>query len=66
MSARNSKTSKAAARERLREERERQARKDKVRRQFVVAGSAVVVLAIVEAAWASPSSSRTSPPTGRR
>ncbi|WP_066952232.1 DsbA family protein [Streptomyces lushanensis] len=46
MSARNSKTNKAAARERLREERERQARKDKVRRQLIVAGSAVVVLAI--------------------
>ncbi|MDX3852848.1 DsbA family protein [Streptomyces sp. AK02-01A] len=46
MSARNNQTSKAAARERLREERERQAKKDKVRRQLVVIGSAVVVLAI--------------------
>ncbi|MFE2036534.1 DsbA family protein [Streptomyces scopuliridis] len=46
MSARNNQANKAAARERLREERERQARKDKVRRQLVVIGSAVVVLAI--------------------
>ncbi|MEU3182808.1 DsbA family protein [Streptomyces sp. NPDC006923] len=46
MSARNNQSSKAAARERLREERERQARKDRVRRQLVVIGSAVVVLAI--------------------
>ncbi|MFE2942409.1 DsbA family protein [Streptomyces sp. NPDC059255] len=46
MSARNSKASKEAARERLRAERERQAKKDKVRRQLVVIGSAVAVLAI--------------------
>ncbi len=46
MSARNSKVNKAAARERLREERERQAKKDKTRRQLVVIGSTVVVLAI--------------------
>ncbi|MFE7777442.1 DsbA family protein [Streptomyces sp. NPDC057445] len=45
MSARNSQANKAAARERLRAERERQAKKDKVRRQLVVAGSIVVVLA---------------------
>jgi protein-disulfide isomerase len=46
MSTRNSHANKAAARERLRAERERQAKKDKVRRQLVVLGSAVVVLAI--------------------
>src|SRR5687768_1300864 len=46
MSKRNSQANKAAARERLRQERERQAKKDKVRRQLTVAGTAVVVLAI--------------------
>jgi protein-disulfide isomerase len=46
MSARNNSANKAAARERLRQERERQAKRAKVRRQFIVAGSAVVVLAI--------------------
>ena len=46
MSARNSQANKAAARERLRQERERQAKKDKARRQLVVIGSTVVVLAI--------------------
>ncbi|MFJ4919232.1 DsbA family protein [Streptomyces sp. NPDC088725] len=46
MSTRNSQSNKAAARERLREERERDVRKAKVRRQFTVAGAAVVVLAI--------------------
>lgn len=46
MSKRNSQANKSAARERLRQEREHQARKDKVRRQLTVAGSAVVVLAI--------------------
>ncbi|MFE3826740.1 DsbA family protein [Streptomyces sp. NPDC059092] len=46
MSARNNQANKAAARERLRAEREQQAKKDKVRRQLVVIGSAVVVLAI--------------------
>ncbi|WP_405560517.1 thioredoxin domain-containing protein [Streptomyces sp. NBC_01180] len=46
MSARNNQTNKAAARERLRAERERQAKRDKTRRQIVVAGSIVVVLAI--------------------
>ncbi|WP_330176279.1 DsbA family protein [Streptomyces sp. NBC_01498] len=46
MSARNSSTNKAAARERLREERERQAKKDRTRRQLVVAGSTVAILAI--------------------
>ncbi|WP_225831250.1 thioredoxin domain-containing protein [Streptomyces sp. NK08204] len=45
MSKRNSQASKAAARERLRAERERQVRRDKVRRQVVVAASAVAVLA---------------------
>ncbi|WP_405596588.1 DsbA family protein [Streptomyces sp. NBC_01410] len=46
MSARNSQASKAAARERLRQERERQAKKEKTRRQLIVIGSAIVVLAI--------------------
>lgn len=46
MSARNNQTNKAAARERLRQERERQAKKDRVRRQLVVAASVVAVLAI--------------------
>ncbi|WP_406305560.1 DsbA family protein [Streptomyces sp. NBC_00879] len=46
MSARNSQASKAAARERLRQERERQAKKEKTRRQLVVIGSTIVVLAI--------------------
>ncbi|MGW0117414.1 thioredoxin domain-containing protein [Streptomyces sp. NPDC003327] len=46
MSARNSKANKAAARERLREERERQAKKDRARRQLVVGVSAVAVLAV--------------------
>ncbi|MEV8564220.1 thioredoxin domain-containing protein [Streptomyces sp. NPDC051322] len=50
MSSRNSQANKAAARERLRAERERQAKKDKVRRQFIVAGSIVVVLAIAAGA----------------
>ncbi|MEW2119546.1 thioredoxin domain-containing protein [Streptomyces sp. NPDC005474] len=46
MSQRNSHASKSAARERLREERERQAKRDKVKRQVIVAGAAVAVLAI--------------------
>lgn len=46
MSTRNNQSSKAAARERLRQERERQARKDRFRRQGIVAGAAVVLLAI--------------------
>ncbi|MFH8615963.1 DsbA family protein [Streptomyces sp. NPDC017979] len=46
MSARNNKANKAAARERLRLERERQAKKDRVRRQLIVAGSTVGVLAL--------------------
>ncbi|MEH6379269.1 thioredoxin domain-containing protein [Streptomyces sp. KLMMK] len=46
MSNRNSHQNKQAARERLRAERERQARRDKTRRQLVVAGAIVVVLAI--------------------
>ncbi|AWK08067.1 disulfide bond formation protein DsbA [Streptomyces spongiicola] len=45
MSARNSRANKAAARERLRLERERQAKKDRIRRQLVVAASTVAVLA---------------------
>ncbi|MFC5800432.1 DsbA family protein [Streptomyces formicae] len=45
MSSRNSQANKAAARERLRAERERQAKKDKVRRQLVVIASTVAVLA---------------------
>ncbi|MER5848392.1 DsbA family protein [Streptomyces sp. NPDC002012] len=50
MSNRNSQANKAAARERLRAERERQAKKDKVRRQIVVGISIVGVLAVVGAA----------------
>ncbi|MER6087886.1 DsbA family protein [Streptomyces bluensis] len=46
MSKRNSQEAKRAARERLRQERERQAKRAKVRRQLVVAGSMVAVLAI--------------------
>lgn len=46
MSKRNSLTAKTAARERLRVERERQAKRDKARRQLLVALSIVVVLAI--------------------
>ncbi|MFF0116703.1 thioredoxin domain-containing protein [Streptomyces prasinus] len=46
MSKRNSQTAKTAARERLRVEREREAKKAKVKRQLVVAGSIVGVLAI--------------------
>lgn len=46
MSSRNSHANKAAARERLRAEREAQAKKDKVRRQLVVAGAVVAVLAL--------------------
>jgi protein-disulfide isomerase len=46
MSKRNSQEAKRAARERLREERERQAKRAKVRRQLIVAGSMVAVLAI--------------------
>jgi protein-disulfide isomerase len=46
MSKRNSQESKTAARERLRLERERQAKRDKIKRQAIVAGSLVAVLAI--------------------
>ncbi|MGP4012192.1 thioredoxin domain-containing protein [Streptomyces sp. 4N124] len=46
MSKRNSQAAKTAARERLRQERERQAKRDKVKRQVIVAGSIVGVLAI--------------------
>ncbi|MFI5755291.1 DsbA family protein [Streptomyces sp. NPDC051569] len=46
MSTRNNPNNKAAARERLREERERQTRKDRIRRQAIVGGSTLVVLAI--------------------
>ncbi|MGW4318309.1 DsbA family protein [Streptomyces sp. NPDC004684] len=45
MSKRNSQTAKTAARERLRAERERQAKRDKARRQIIVACSVVAVLA---------------------
>ncbi|MFJ3716087.1 thioredoxin domain-containing protein [Streptomyces sp. NPDC090057] len=45
MSKRNSQSAKTAARERLRQERERQAKRDKARRQIIVAGSVVAVLA---------------------
>src|SRR4051794_5690621 len=46
MSKRNSQASKTAARERLRVERERQAKRDKAKRQVIVASSIVGVLAI--------------------
>ncbi|MFC9298704.1 DsbA family protein [Streptomyces sp. NPDC057011] len=46
MSARNSQQNKAAAREKLRIEREKQAKKDKARRQLIVAGAVVAVLAL--------------------
>ncbi|MFJ8750761.1 thioredoxin domain-containing protein [Streptomyces sp. NPDC102441] len=46
MSKRNNQTNKSAARERLRAERERQAKKDKTRKQIVVGVSVVAVLAI--------------------
>lgn len=46
MSKRNSLPAKTAARERLRQERERQAKRSKVKRQALVALSAIVVLAI--------------------
>jgi protein-disulfide isomerase len=46
MSKRNSAAAKTAARERLRAERERQAKRAKVKRQLIVAGSVVGVLAI--------------------
>ncbi|MBB5933501.1 thioredoxin domain-containing protein [Streptomyces zagrosensis] len=46
MSNRNNQQNKQAARERLRAEREKQAKKEKVRRQLVVGGSIVAVLAV--------------------
>ncbi|MFF1399325.1 thioredoxin domain-containing protein [Streptomyces sp. NPDC058287] len=46
MSQRNSQAAKTAARERLRVERERQAKKEKTKRQVKVAGAIVAVLAI--------------------
>lgn len=47
MSKRNSQANKSAARERLRAERELQAKKDRTRRQVVVAVSVVAALAII-------------------
>ncbi|MFI6946050.1 DsbA family protein [Streptomyces sp. NPDC050422] len=47
MSKRNSQANKSAARERLREERERQAKKDRTRRQVVVAVSVVAALTVI-------------------
>ncbi|HEX5566526.1 MAG TPA: thioredoxin domain-containing protein [Streptomyces sp.] len=46
MSKRNSQEAKRAARERLRIEREKQAKKEKIRRQVIVAGSVVAILGI--------------------
>ncbi|WP_148591452.1 thioredoxin domain-containing protein [Streptomyces sp. WAC01526] len=46
MSNRNNQANKQAARERLRAERERQAKKDRLRRQLIVGGASVGVLAI--------------------
>ncbi|MGW1156730.1 thioredoxin domain-containing protein [Streptomyces sp. NPDC002513] len=45
MSKRNSQAAKSAARDRLRQERERQVKRDKARRQIIVAASVVAVLA---------------------
>ncbi|MFH8341048.1 DsbA family protein [Streptomyces sp. AM6-12] len=47
MSKRNSQAAKTAARERLRQERERQAKRAKARRQALVAGGLVVALGVV-------------------
>ncbi|MFE7545740.1 thioredoxin domain-containing protein [Streptomyces platensis] len=46
MSNRNTQASKAAARERIRAERERQKKQEKLRRQLIVAGAVVGVLAV--------------------
>ncbi|WP_043263932.1 thioredoxin domain-containing protein [Streptomyces sp. CT34] len=46
MSNRNNQANKQAARERLRAERERQAKKEKTRRQLIVGGAVVAVLAV--------------------
>ncbi|OON77613.1 thioredoxin domain-containing protein [Streptomyces tsukubensis] len=46
MSQRNTQSAKTAARERMRAERERQVKKEKTKRQIIVGGSVVVVLAI--------------------
>ncbi|GAA5612565.1 DsbA family protein [Streptomyces platensis] len=46
MSNRNNQANKQAARERLRAERERQAKKDRLRRQLIVGGAIVGVLAV--------------------
>ncbi|MFD5647665.1 DsbA family protein, partial [Streptomyces anulatus] len=46
MSKRNTQANKAAARERLRAEREAQAKKDNTRKQLVVAVSVVAALAV--------------------
>ncbi|MEU9030735.1 DsbA family protein [Streptomyces sp. NPDC048383] len=46
MSSRNTQANKAAAREKLRIEREKQAKKDRARRQVIVAGAVVGVLAL--------------------
>ncbi|ARF54876.1 thioredoxin domain-containing protein [Streptomyces gilvosporeus] len=46
MSNRNNQANKQAARERLRAERERQAKKDKTKRQLIVGGAVVGVLAV--------------------
>ncbi|ANW20643.1 DsbA family protein [Streptomyces clavuligerus] len=47
MSARNSKANKAAARERIRQQQEAQAKKDRTRRQLIVVGSTLGGLALV-------------------
>ncbi|MFY1676481.1 MULTISPECIES: thioredoxin domain-containing protein [unclassified Streptomyces] len=46
MSKRNSQAAKTAARERLRQERERQAKRDRTKRRLIVAGSVVAALAL--------------------
>lgn len=78
MSKRNTQANKSAARERLRAERERQAKKDKARKQVVVGVSVVAVLAVAGAvsygvmqlnkpsAWEAAGTRRTSPPPRTR
>jgi protein-disulfide isomerase len=47
MSQRNSLAAKTAARERLRAEREKQAKRDKIRRQLLVGGGVIATLAVI-------------------
>lgn len=64
MSKRNSYASKQTARERLRVEREKQAKKDKVKRQVMVGGGVVVTLAVVAGvAFAIDKANQPTPPS---